>query len=64
MTPTKPLGVPLPAWEDLEPDNFVHVSTLHPRPSKKNKPDNNKRTVEDVSIKKIRLADGRTTYLL
>lgn len=70
VTPAKPRGVPLLAWEDLDdkwsvPDNSAHTPTYHPRPFKLPKLHNKKRVRRgDDSLGKIHVADGRATCLL
>lgn len=64
----QPRRVLLPAWEDLE-DNRIktnpssQTSRQHPRLLKKQKKGKTARQ-EDDTLEKVRLADGRTAYVL
>lgn len=58
----------MPTWEDLEGDkananHSAQTSAQHPRPSKKQKTYKTLQQ-EDDNLEKVRLADGRTTYVL
>lgn len=68
VTPTRPRGVPLQMWEDLEyqkplSNNSAHTSMGQTGPTKHNKSSNNKTRRGHDLPKKVRLADGSTTYL-
>lgn len=63
-----PRGVQLPVWEDLEgkkikTNSSALTSTQHSHPSKKQRKDETAQQ-EDNTLEKIRLADGRTAYIL
>lgn len=58
----------MPAWEDLEGNRTkanhpTQTSVQHPRPAKKQKK-NKVVQQKDDTLEKVRLADGRTAYVL
>lgn len=68
VTIAQPRGVQLPAWEDLEgnkaeTNSSVQMLRQHSHPSKKQKKGKASEQ-EDEELEKVRLADGRTAYVL
>lgn len=65
----RPRGVQPLMWEDLEGQerrfhNSAHTSMGRPGPSKQNKNSNKRARCGDDLCGKVRVADGRTAYLL